>query len=135
MTLASPLTSGDVGDLFVVGEVNRGVAQLIVRKIEPGDDLTATITAVDAAPDVWTADSGTPPAFVSDISGKPWCSAPAAPVVHIRSGDSAPDDAGVINAHTGVGSQPGSGIHRLPFYDGGSGGTPTLGRHNRMVAL
>ncbi|NMW24198.1 hypothetical protein HFP05_07305, partial [Rhodanobacter denitrificans] len=47
LTLANPLTTGDVGDLYMVGEVNRGVAQLIVRKIDPGDDLTATITAVD----------------------------------------------------------------------------------------
>lgn len=136
LTLAAPLTSAAVGDLFVVGEVNRGVAQLIVRKIEPGDDLTATITAVDAAPDVWTADSGTPPAFVSDISGKAWCAAPAAPVVHIRSGDSAPDDAGVIHANTGIGSQPGGGIYRFPVYDGGgSGGSPRLGRNTNMVAM
>lgn len=108
---------GDVGDLFVVGEVNRGVAPLIVRKIEPGDDLTATITAVDASPAIWTADAGTPPAFVSDISGKAWCSAPAPPVVHIRTGDSAPDDAGIIEASPGVGSQPGGGIYRMPLRD------------------
>ena len=80
----------------MVGEINRGVAQLIVRKIEPGEDLTATITAVDASPAVWTADGGVPPAFVSDITGKAWCSAPAPPIVHIRTGDSAPNDAGVI---------------------------------------
>lgn len=123
-----------MGDLFVVGEVNRGVAELIVRKIEPGDDLTATITAVDAAPDVWTADSGTPPAFVSDISGKAWCSAPAAPVVHIRSGDSAPDDAGVIKAQTGIGSQPGGGIYRLPIDSGRGGGSPRLGFNRQFEA-
>ena len=103
----------------MVGEINRGVAQLIVRKIEPGEDLTATITAVDASPAVWTADGGVPPAFVSDITGKAWCSAPAPPIVHIRAGDSAPNDAGVIKAVTGVGSQPQGGIFRFPSGGGG----------------
>jgi hypothetical protein len=121
LTLANPLTTGDVGDLYVVGEVNRGVAQLIVRKVEPGDDLTATITAVDAAPAVWTADSGTPPAFVSDITGKAWCAAPAPPIVHIRAGDSAANDAGVIKAVTGVGSNPQGGIYRFPTMGRGGG--------------
>lgn len=132
--MAAPLTVGDVGDLFVVGEVNRGVAPLIVRKIEPGDDLTATITAVDASPAIWVADAGTPPTFVSDISGKAWCAAPAAPVVHIRAGDSAPDDAGVIKAHTGIGSQPGSGIYRLPIDGGRGGNSPRLGVNRQIEA-
>lgn len=120
LALAAPLTAGDVGDLYVVGEVNRGVAPLIVRKIEPGDDLTATITAVDAASDVWTADGGTPPPFVSDISGKSWCAAPPPPVVTIRAGDSAPDDAGIIKAVTGISSDPKGGLYRFPV--GGGGG-------------
>lgn len=121
LTLANPLMTGGVGDLYVVGEVNRGVAQLIVRKIDPGDDLTATITAVDAAPDVWTADSGTPPAFVSDITGKSWCAAPPPPVVTIRAGDSAPDDAGIIKAVTGISSDPKGGLYRFPVGGGGGG--------------
>lgn len=120
VTLASAIAGMQAGDLYEVGEVGHDVAQLIVRKIEPGDDLTATITAVDAAPAVWTADSGTPPAFVSDITGKAWCAAPAPPIVHIRAGDSAANDAGVIKAVTGVGSQPQGGIFR--FASGGGGG-------------
>lgn len=118
LTLASAI--GAPGDLFVLGEVTRGVAQLMVRSIEPGDDLTATLTCVDAAPAVWTADSGTPPTFVSDITGKPWCAPPPPPVVNIRAGDSAPDNAGIIKAQTGVSSQPQGGIFR--FHTGGSGG-------------
>lgn len=115
LTLASAI--GAPGDLFVLGEVNRGVAQLIVRAIEPGDDFSATLTCVDAAPGVWTADSGTPPAFVSDITGKAWCAPPDPPVVTIRAGDSAPDDAGVIHAQTGVNATPQGGIYRgLPSY-------------------
>jgi hypothetical protein len=112
LTLASAI--GAVGDLFVLGEVTRGVAKLMVRSIEPGDDLTATLTCVDAAPAVWTADSGTPPAFVSDITGKPWCSPPDPPSIVIRAGDSAPDDAGVIHASSGVSAPPQDGIYRNP---------------------
>lgn len=110
---------GAPGDLFVLGEVSRGVAQLIVRAIEPGDDFTATLTCVDAASAVWDADSGTPPAFVSSITGKPWCAPPPPPVVTIRAGDSAPDDAGVIKAVTGVSSQPQGGIFRFHPVHGG----------------
>ena len=112
----------------MLGEVSHGVAQLIVRAIEPGDDLTAKITCVDAAPDVWTADSGTPPDFVSEISGTAWCSAPDAPVVTIRTGNSAPDDGGIIHVHTGVKPVPQPGVFRIP---GGSPGKP----RQRMVAI
>jgi hypothetical protein len=124
-----------VGDLYVLGEVNRGVAELIVRAIEPSDDLTATLTLVDAAPAVWTCDSGTPPAFVSDISGKSWCAAPAAPVVYIRAGDSAPDDAGVIRSHTGVSSSPSGGIFRFPDISNGGGGGTSLKPRPPMRAI
>lgn len=117
LAVTSPPASG-AGDLFVLGEVSRGVAQLIVRLIEPSDDLTATLTCVDAASAVWTADSGTPPTFVSAITGKAWCAAPAAPVVNIRAGDSAPDDAGVIKAQTGVSTSPQGGIYRFHIADG-----------------
>ena len=104
------------GDLYVVGEVNHVVAPLIVRKIEPGDDLTASITAVDASPAVWTADAGTPPAFVSDISGKAWCAAPDPPVLTIRAGTSVPDNAGLSSNESGVSGRPQSGIYRIPRY-------------------
>lgn len=122
LTVAAAMTGVQQGDLFVVGEVTRGVAALVVRKVEPSDDLTATITAIDAAPAVWTADSGTPPTFVSDITGKAWCAAPAPPIVHIRAGDTAPDDAGVIKAVTGVSSDnPQGGIFRFVVHSGGGG--------------
>jgi hypothetical protein len=113
-----------VGDLFVVGEVNHGVAELVVRKVEPSDDLTATITAVDYSSAVIAADSGTPPIFTSDITGKAWCAAPAAPTVNIRAGNSAPDNAGVIKSQTGISSDPTGGIYR--FHIGGSRNNPKL---------
>lgn len=115
--LTADLSGIAVGDLFVVGEVNHEVAPLIVRKIEPGDDLTATITCVDAAPAVWTSDAGTPPVFVSDITGKSWCAAPDAPVLTIRAGTTAVDNAGLAGNESGFSGGGGNaGLYRLPSY-------------------
>lgn len=113
-TLTVDAALGSPGDLYLLGEVGHGVAELIVRKIEPGPDLSATLTCVDAAPGVWTCDSGTPPTFVSEITGKFWCDAPPLPEIIIRAGSSAPDNAGVILAETGVSGGGSAG--------GGSGG-------------
>jgi hypothetical protein len=107
------------GDLCVIGERSLGTRDIIVQMIEPMQDLTARLTGVDAAPTVPAAGTGTPPPFVSAITGTPWCSAPAVPVVSIRSGDSAPDDAGVIHAVQGVSGAPTPGILRVPIYGGG----------------
>lgn len=116
VTLTTSISGIHVGDLYVVGEVNHEVAPLIVRKVEPGDDLTATLTCVDAAPAVWTADAGTPPAFVSDITGKSWCAAPDAPVLTIRAGTSAVDNAGLAGNESGISGGVNSGLYRLPSY-------------------
>lgn len=109
------------GDLCVIGERGVETTDLIVQAVEPMSDLTARITAVDAAPTVPAAGTGTPPTFVSSITGKPWCSAPAIPVVSIRTGDSAPDDAGVIHAQQGVSGSASPGIYRVPVYGAGGG--------------
>jgi len=115
---ASALPAGvHVGDLVVVGERTLVTQRLIVQRIEPQQDLSARITAVDEAPDVPAAGTGTPPTFVSAITGTPWCSAPPPPEVTIRISDSGPDDAGVIHAVTGVSGTPKPGIHRLPVYN------------------
>jgi hypothetical protein len=116
-TLTLDTGIGNPGDLFVLGEVNRVTTALLVRAIDPSDGLNATLTCVDAAPGVWSADSGTPPTFVSQITGTAWCAPPDLPVVTIRAGDSAPDDAGVIHAQTGVSAPPQPGIHRVPIFD------------------
>lgn len=114
LTLAAPLT-GAPGDLWVVGEVASAVAALIVRKIETQGELAARLTCVDASPAVWDADAGTPPAFVSEITGQPWCAPPPPPTVNIRAGNTAPDDSGVIKVQPGVSGQPPPGIHRIPI--------------------
>ncbi|HET8554685.1 MAG TPA: hypothetical protein VFL78_07660, partial [Rhodanobacteraceae bacterium] len=133
LTLAGEIPDMEPGDLFLIGEVNHGVAPLIITKIEPDNDLTAKITAVDAAPGIWTADSGTPPAFVSDISGKAWCAPPKPPVVHIYASNSAPNNAGVIDSQANVSNgSPSSGIYRFVTHRGG-GGCPAVDAIVRMA--
>lgn len=111
-----------VGDLWVIGKVSQGVAKLIVRAIEPMEDMKASIVCVDAAPGVWTADAGTPPAFISEITGAPWCSPPEPPVVTIRPGNAAPDDGGTVKPQPGISPSPKPGIERSPVVGGRGGG-------------
>ncbi|HET6805331.1 MAG TPA: host specificity factor TipJ family phage tail protein [Frateuria sp.] len=116
LVLAAALPANvQIGDLAVVGERNLVTMPLIVQRIEPQNELTAKITGVDAAPSVPAAGTGTAPTFVSSITGKPWCEPPEIPVVNIRVGDSAPDDAGVIYPQPGFGGTPSSGIYRVPL--------------------
>ncbi|MCC7283674.1 MAG: hypothetical protein IT556_14915, partial [Acetobacteraceae bacterium] len=72
-----------VGDLVMVGEVNRESAALIVKSIEPGPNLTAKLVLVDAAPDIHAADAGPIPAFdpLLTLPVVPLRATPAAPVV------------------------------------------------------
>lgn len=125
VTLATPIGNAAVGQLYVVGEVNKVSADMLITGIEAAGGMLqrkATLTLVDAAPGVWTANTGTPPPFVSSINGTPWCAPPDPPTVNIRVGDSAPDDAGVIRPRPGFSSGPGSGIYRaVPIYGGGGG--------------
>jgi len=57
-----------VGDLFMFGELDRESAVLRVLSIAPSDDLTATLTLVDDAPEIYDADTGAIPDFDSQIS-------------------------------------------------------------------
>lgn len=100
-----------MGDLWVLGEVNHGTADLIVKSVHPGDDLSATLVLVDAAPDVLTADSGTPPTFVSSISGQAWCDAPDPPQIDLIVTGTR-NDGGNFNPGAGVFIPPQRGILR-----------------------
>lgn len=115
LQLATALDAA-VGDLWVLGAVNQEVADLIVRQIEPDNNMNAKLTCVDAAPAVWSADSGTPPVFVSNITGDIFCEAPPPPNIAIfESGQSmsTPDDGGITRSIASLG---GGGA-------GGGGGT------------
>jgi len=63
--LAPKLT---VGDLIAFGLYDLETVQLLVKSIEPGQDLTAKMTFVDAAPGVHLASSGAIPPFESHIT-------------------------------------------------------------------
>jgi len=70
-------------DLAMFGETGTESVALIVKSIEPGQDLTARITCVDAAPAVHQADQGPIPPFQSRITLPPGLEAPA--VMDLRS--------------------------------------------------
>jgi len=115
ITISAAFTDAQPGDLYVIGKANKVTTSVIVTRIERDTDLSATLIGKDTAPGVWTADAGAIPSWVSQISGKPWCERPDPPSVHIRTGNSAPDDAGVIHATAGVGGGgSGQGIYRFP---------------------
>lgn len=56
LTLASPLTAGLAyeGALAVIGHATSTVLRLIVTKIDAYEDLTASLTMVDEAPQIWS---------------------------------------------------------------------------------
>jgi predicted phage tail protein len=56
------------GDLVMFGESSLESAPMIVKRIENGPDFTARLTLVDAQSGIYTADSGSIPAFSSFIS-------------------------------------------------------------------
>lgn len=127
LTLGTALLASDVGNLFILGDVNSDVAQLIVKDIQPGNDLSAQLTLVDAAPAVLNADSGTPPTFVSSITGQAWCAAPDPPQLNLIV-TGAPNDSGAFNQGGGISIPPQGGILR-----GGGGGGYFHGRTTQQL--
>lgn len=92
--IATPIASADApdeDDLFMYGEATRESAAMVVKRIEPGNDLTAKVSMVDAAPGVWTADTGAIPDFESNITlqGPIGQQAPTAPAFAVRTDETA----------------------------------------------
>lgn len=86
LTITTPIPEAigmAAGDLAMFGEAGKESMPCIVKKIERGPQLTAQLTLVDAAPGVWTADSGPIPAFNSYIGSgiNPRNQKPAAPSI------------------------------------------------------
>lgn len=82
-TLVTPLALASapaIGDLCYFVEAG-GELDLIISKIEPRDDLSAKITAVDYAPGIFTAEAATIPAFDSKVSTPLSLLRPEAPVL------------------------------------------------------
>lgn len=63
---------------FAFGEEGHESQEVLVTGIRPGPDFTAELTGVDYAPEVYTADSGTMPAWSPNITTSPFV-APQAP--------------------------------------------------------
>lgn len=80
-----------VGDLVMVGEFGVESAPMIVKRIEPGPDMTATLTLLDAQPGVWSADQASIPPFSSYITTPPNIAQqrPAAPTFRLVSDEQA----------------------------------------------
>ncbi|RJP21682.1 MAG: hypothetical protein C4529_07075 [Deltaproteobacteria bacterium] len=91
--LDSPIPVGqpapEAGDLFGFGDRGYDSREMIVKSIQMGGDLSATLTLIDHAPAVHSADTGTIPPFDSGIVNPPvWDDGPEAPVIaSIRSDD------------------------------------------------
>lgn len=90
LNFAAPLpisAAPQPGDLALFGESGAESVELIVTAIEPQGNLSAKITCAAAAPQVHLADTGTIPAFSSNITLPPEMKRPPAPVLsRIQSG-------------------------------------------------
>jgi hypothetical protein len=90
LTFSTPFDLADapeVGDLAMFGEVGSESVELVVKSIEPGENLTAKITAVDHSPAIYQADQGTIPAFESQIT--PIEEIPTVNIIELRTDESA----------------------------------------------
>lgn len=72
----------DVGDLVIFGLSGSETLPMVVTKIMPGKDLTATLQLQDYSAAIYTADSGTPPPFDYGQAPKPPVPAPVQPPEH-----------------------------------------------------
>lgn len=71
LTFSSPVATASgpsIGDLVLFGVSGIESAPMIVKKIDPGEDLTATVIMVDAQSGIYTADTGVIPPFNSYIT-------------------------------------------------------------------
>lgn len=93
LALSTPIPASknvDKGDIYAFGESQKEVVDLIITKIQTRENLNAKITAVDAAPDIHDADTGTIPSYDSQITAptEPNQVRPPAPTIqNIRSSE------------------------------------------------
>jgi len=71
LTFTTPILlaeAPEAGDLGLFGEQGSESVELIIKSLEPGSDLTARITAVDAAPSVHDSDTSEIPDYDSQMT-------------------------------------------------------------------
>jgi hypothetical protein len=78
-------SSPQPGDLFQIGLSDNESADLVVKSIQPGQDLTAEIKLVDYSPGIFTADTGPIPDYDPQITPPPEIVWGAPPVPTITS--------------------------------------------------
>jgi len=90
---AIPVADGPaVNDLAMFGEATRETVELLVKGIERASEFTARLTLVDEAPAIYSADTGTIPAFDTYITQPidiTKIQPPAPSIVGVQSGTSA----------------------------------------------
>jgi hypothetical protein len=106
LTFLIPIPVADspaAGDLVAYGLAGSVSVDALVKEIEPGPDLSARITVVDAAPAVHDADTGPIPAFDPQITRPPvdQRKPPMPMVVAVKSDESVL----IVNADTGFTSR------------------------------
>lgn len=103
LTLASPVATASgpaVGDLVMFGELGAESVELVVRSVEPLNDVAARLTFVDYAPAIQTSDSGAVPEHDPQITTPPAVNRPRPPKPAILS--IASDEAALIRASDGT---------------------------------
>lgn len=84
LTFSTPFSdigAPEAGDLVLFGETGSDSVELIVKSIEPLDDMKARLTCVDAAPAIHASDTGSIPPFSSHITVPPELKRPPSPVL------------------------------------------------------
>lgn len=88
LQLVTPADGIAVGDLAAFGILGHESSKMLVKSVEPGEDLAATLVLLDAAPGVHAADTGTIPAYSSNMTlpQRPEADRPVPPqIISIRS--------------------------------------------------
>lgn len=88
ITLSGAGAAPEQGDLWMFGTVGEESAELIVKTIEPAENLTARLVCVDYSPAIFDAAKGAIPPFNSHITlpgGAPSTAPPVPVVTSIRS--------------------------------------------------
>jgi len=71
LTFVTPIllaSAPKVQDLIGFGQVAKETGDMIVKRIDPGPNLTAKLTVLDLAPQIQSADSGTIPTHTSNLT-------------------------------------------------------------------
>jgi hypothetical protein len=68
---AAELAGVAPGDLLMLGTIGQETIPCVIRQISPGDNFSAKLSLVDAAPAIQNADTGPIPPWVSNITRPP----------------------------------------------------------------